>query len=317
MGLWDSALDRSIFFAFDASGFERHAKDFTPLNASLEGQRFIVTGANSGLGLATTRSLAARGAAVWMLCRNEERGKAARDMVRTETGSDSVHLELVDMSSLASVDSFVARFTHQAPGPVHALVHNAGVLLDKRVETAEGFELTYATNILGAVRLTHGLRASLGAGARVVFVASGGMYSTPLDLHLLSEPAQPFDGVKAYAQTKRAQVELAKVMAAELPTLHISAMHPGWADTPGVSSSLPGFYDRMKKRLRTPAQGADTILWLATSPEANDTRGRFYFDREPAAPTLWFRRETSDKARRALWQKLTRDASIQTFGETP
>ncbi|MFK7999701.1 MAG: SDR family NAD(P)-dependent oxidoreductase [Polyangiales bacterium] len=314
MGLWDSLLDRSIFFAFDASGFERHAKHFTPLNASLEGQRFVVTGANSGLGLATTRSLAARGAEVWMLCRSEKRGRAARDLVRRESGNDAIHLALVDMSSLASVDAFLSSFEER---PVHALVHNAGVLLDERDRTDEGFELTYATNILGSFRLTHGLRASLAPGARVVFVASGGMYSTALDLDGLRRPAEPFDGVEAYAQTKRAQVELARVMAAELPELHISAMHPGWADTPGVSSSLPGFYARMKNRLRTPAQGADTILWLATSAEAKETRGRFYFDREPAETTLWFRRETSDAERRRLWQQLMNDAGIQAFGETP
>lgn len=314
MALWDSLLDRSIFFAFDASGFERHAKGFTPLDAPLDGQRIVVTGANSGLGLAATRSLAARGAEVWMLCRNEERGRFARDLVRRETGSDAVHLSLVDMSSLASVDAFVAGFDD---GPVHALVHNAGVLLNERIRTDEGFELTYATNLLGSFRLTHGLRSSLLPGARVIFVASGGMYSTSLDLDLLSSPAEPFDGVKAYAQTKRAQVELARVMSQELPGLHISAMHPGWADTPGVSGSLPGFYERMKERLRTPAQGADTILWLATSADATSTRGRFYFDREPAESTLWFRRDTSHRERRKLWKRLMHDAGIQAFGEAP
>ena len=249
-----------------------------------------------------------------MLCRNEERGKSARDLVRAETRNDCVHLALVDMSSLASVDAFVADFRG---GPISALVHNAGVLLDERAKTDEGFELTYATNILGAFRLTHGLRPALASGARVIFVASGGMYSTGLDLECLRRPEGPFDGVKAYAQTKRAQVELAKAMATEFPTLEISAMHPGWADTPGVSSSLPGFYQHMKNRLRTPSQGADTILWLATSPEARGTRGRFYFDREPVETTLWFRRETSDAERHGLWQQLVADAGIEEFGEAP
>ncbi|MFK8003804.1 MAG: SDR family NAD(P)-dependent oxidoreductase [Polyangiales bacterium] len=118
MSLRDSILDRSIFFSFDASGFERHAEKFTPLDASLKGQRFVVTGANSGLGLATSRSLAGRGAEVWMLCRNEERGKSARDLVRAKTRNDSVHLALVDMSSLAAVDAFVADFQG---GPISAV----------------------------------------------------------------------------------------------------------------------------------------------------------------------------------------------------
>ena len=155
--------------------------------------------------------------------------------------------------------------------PVHVLVHNAGVLPRERRETEEGVELTFATNVLGPHLLTRLLRERLiaSAPARVLFVSSGGMYTRRLDVDDLQSRRGTYDGRVAYARTKRAEVVLAERWAAELAGtgVVVHAMHPGWADTPGIKTSLPGFQRIMRPLLRTPEQGADTIVWLAAAEE--------------------------------------------------
>ena len=121
--------------------------------------------------------------------------------------------------------------------------------------------------------------------ARVITVSSGGMYTQRLDLDALATPTTPFNGVRAYANAKRAQVVLnerwSKHRAASGVVFH--AMHPGWADTPGVRESLPRFRAVMGPLLRTPSQGADSMVWLASDPRALETNGKFWLDRRPRA----------------------------------
>jgi NAD(P)-dependent dehydrogenase (short-subunit alcohol dehydrogenase family) len=112
-----------------------------------------------------------------------------------------------------------------------------------------------------------------------------------------------YDGVVAYAETKRAQVVLAEMWADELEGdgVVVNSMHPGWADTPGVQSSIPRFRRVTRAILRTPAQGADTIVWLAASDAAGELTGEFVFDRKPRLKHL--SDDTgSDADRRALWR---------------
>jgi NAD(P)-dependent dehydrogenase (short-subunit alcohol dehydrogenase family) len=115
-----------------------------------------------------------------------------------------------------------------------------------------------------------------------------------------------FDGVTTYARTKRAQVVLAELLAARAPDIAVSSMHPGWADTPGVSTSLPIFHALTRPILRTAAEGADTVVWLALARAAAQPAGRFYFDREPATTHLRAatREPASERAR--LWSELCR-----------
>ena len=161
MSILNALLDRSIVLSFDRSGFERHARSFAPLPADLSSKHYVITGANSGLGLAAAVALAERGAAVHLLCRNEERGLAARDRLRRRTGNARVHLELVDVSSADSIESCAARLGAVPDASIHGLVHNAGVLLHDAKRSVDGVEMTYATNILGSFRLTHLLRRKL------------------------------------------------------------------------------------------------------------------------------------------------------------
>ena len=297
----DRLLDASIFCSFDRSGYLRHATGFAPgdVDVDLTGRVALVTGANSGIGFETSLALALRGATVWMLCRDPGRGEHALQELRRRSGSRRVHLALLDVSDLGAVREFVAGFR---AAHVDVLVHNAGVLPDVRIESADGHELTLATHVLGPWLLTQALRSRLLASqdARVVIVSSGGMYTQRLSLEDCEWRGRPYDGVAAYAQTKRMQVVMARLLAGDFPAdrVTVSAMHPGWADTPAVRSSLPRFWSAMRGRLRTPAEGADTVVWLAASPGARGRTGRFWFDRAERSAHLlpWTRESSADRA---------------------
>jgi dehydrogenase/reductase SDR family member 12 len=304
MSLLDSVLDSSIFFSFDRSGFERHARRFRAddLAVDLTGRVALVTGAGSGLGRATAVALARLGAGVRLLCRDAGRGRSVEQALREETGNPRVHAEVLDVSDLAAVRCYA----DAAPERVDVLVHNAGVLLEEREETAEGIERTLATNVIGPFLLTRLLRPRLEAsrGARVIWVSSGGLYGVGLDFADVAWKERPFDGVLAYAQTKRMQAVLSEMWASRFAGARVSvnAMHPGWADTPGVRASLPRFHRLMQGRLRTPEQGADTIVWLAACARIAGRSGAFWLDREPVATHVvpWTRETAAD--RRELWE---------------
>ena len=313
----DWVLDRSVVFSFDRSGFLRHARSFRAgdLDGDLTGRVCLVTGANSGIGREAATGLASRGAEVWLLCRDRRRGEEAVTSIRQATGNRRVHLEVVDVSHLAAVRAFAARF---APTRVDVLIHNAGVLPATRLETPDGLELTLATNVIGPFLLTHLLRGKLAAagGARVIFVSSGGMYAQRLSLDDLQWTQRPFDGVTAYAQTKRMQVILTELLARRWARagIVVHAMHPGWADTPSVRSSIPRFWRLMRKRLRTPEQGADTLVWLAAAPPAALPvalpSGQFWFDRAPQPTHLLPFTTERPRDRARLWRTCKRLAGL-------
>ncbi|MCL4818792.1 MAG: SDR family NAD(P)-dependent oxidoreductase [Vicinamibacteria bacterium] len=310
MGLVDRALDASILFSFDRSGFLRHAARYGAgdLDVDLAGRVALVTGANSGLGLATARGLLARGARVAFACRDRGRGAAAIAALPAAWRRRARLFEL-DVASLADVD----RAARGWRGALDVLVHNAGVLPARRELTDDGLERTFATHVAGPLRLTHALRGALrrAAAARVILVSSGGMYAAQLSLDDLDWARRPYDGVAAYAQTKRMQVVLAGLLAPRLAgAAVVHAMHPGWADTPAVRSSIPRFWERMRGRLRDAEQGADTILWLAIAAAPGRDSGGFWFDRRRVAEHLlpWTRENAAQ--REAFWSAACAAAGV-------
>lgn len=297
-------VDPTIALSFARPGFRMHAWSFEPddLRVDLRGRRCLVTGGNSGLGYEAALSLAGLGARVVVLCRDPQRGNAAAAAIRAASGNSAVSAEVLDVSSLASVRTMAARLSS---APVDVLVHNAGLLPAARIETADGLELTFATHVVGPFLLTQLLRDALvaSADARIIWVSSGGMYTRRLQLADVDWRTRAYDGVAAYAETKRAQVVLAELFAEALASsaIVVNSMHPGWADTPGVRRSLPGFHRLMRPLLRTPAEGADTIVWLAASRRGREWSGRFFLDREPRRTHLLpFTRESAEE-RAALW----------------
>ena len=200
------------------------------------------------------------------------------------------------------------------------LVLNAGALTHKYTVTGEGNELTLATHVLSPFLLTRALRPLLEASApsRVIVVASGGMYTQPLDVDALDPEPAAYDGTKAYARCKRAQVVLAEEWTRELldTGITVNAMHPGWADTPGLRTALPGFTRVVGPLLRTPAEGSDTIVWLAAAPEAAGLSGLFFLDRRARAKHRLRRTRRPDEAREAarLWRLCTERTAPFTAG---
>lgn len=297
--------DPTIVASFSRPGFHLHALAFDPadLDVDLGGRRCLVTGANSGLGFETALALADLGADVRLLCRDAERGESAAREIRERTGSTTVRVGVVDLSRQASIRRFVAGLEDRA---VDVLIHNAGLLPPERIESEDGLELTFAVHVAGPHLLTRLLRTRLArsADARVIWVSSGGMYTRRLSLDDPGWTARDYDGLVAYAETKRAQVVLSALWAEALEPDGIvsNAMHPGWADTPGVAGSIPTFYRLTRSILRTPAEGADTAVWLAASPAARLHNGRFLFDRKPRCTYYLPLTRESEAERRALWE---------------
>jgi dehydrogenase/reductase SDR family member 12 len=302
--LVDAALEASVVGSFTRLGYEsrRRLYGWAPLDElSLDGRMAIVTGATSGLGREAAELLAKQGATVCVVGRNAERVERVRSEL---AGSES---DVVDLSSLAETSAFAERFAG-AHDHLDVLVLNAGALTHEFTLTDEGFEVTFATHVLSQFLLTRKLLPLLESApsARVIVVASGGMYLERLDVDALQPTASEYDGVKAYARAKRAQVALAEEWTRQLAgtNVTVNAMHPGWSDTPGLRNALPGFSRALSPLLRSPHQGADTIAWLAAAPEVAGRSGLFFLDRR-ARPTHR-RRSTQrvDEARERarLWE---------------
>ncbi len=171
------------------------------------------------------------------------------------------------------------------------LVNNVGVLLNKHQVSAEGHELSFATNLLNHYVLTSGLieRGLLADDAVVINMSSGGMYNVPLKIERLNilEPER-YDGVLAYANHKRAQVVLNSWWRRQSAdnNRQFYVMHPGWVDTEGVRTSLPAFRALFKRVLRDAEQGADTALWLADQRPVQKDDGAIWFDRSEKSAHL-------------------------------
>jgi NAD(P)-dependent dehydrogenase (short-subunit alcohol dehydrogenase family) len=273
--LVDGLLEASVVGSFTRIGYRTRRRLFhwVPLAAlSLAGKTFVVTGGTSGIGRAAATAMAAGGARVVIVGRDPARTERARAEL-----PGAVEAELADLSLLGETRALAARIAARHDR-LDALVLNAGALLHEYTVTAEGNETTLATHVLSPFLLARELPAE-----RVIFVASGGMYTVPLDVGALEPGPVGYDGTKAYARCKRAQVALAEEFTRRQPGTTVNAMHPGWADTPAIRDALPRFSRTLGPLLRTPAEGADTIVWLAAAQEAAAFRGEFLLDRRARA----------------------------------
>ena len=228
--------------------------------------------------------MARLGASLWLVGRDRERTEAAarraHDLAEGAT-AEPVVLDIVDAGAVREFAERVASVHDHLDG----LVHAAGALYPKYRSAPDGTELTVATGLLAPFRLTELLGPLLrrSADANIVTVSSGGMYTERFDLeHLVMSPAS-YRGTTAYARVKRAQVVLSHEWARRWGADGVAsyAAHPGWVDTPGLASGLPSFA-KLGPLLRTPAEGADTVAWLAAGAARREdpayTEG-FFHDR--------------------------------------
>jgi dehydrogenase/reductase SDR family member 12 len=183
-------------------------------------------------------------------------------------------------------------------------------LFNERRETAEGMELTFATDLLGVFYLTQRLKKIFPrqGAARIINVSSGGMYTQKIDVHDLQNKQGAYDGSTAYARAKRGVVILTECWAEQMRAsgVVVHSMHPGWVDTPGIETALPKFHSGIHSILRTPEQGADTIVWLASSIKAGLSTGKFWLDRRPHETVVFPGTAASQTEKQVLWQKLSR-----------
>jgi NAD(P)-dependent dehydrogenase (short-subunit alcohol dehydrogenase family) len=268
----------------------------------IRGKQVLVTGATTGIGREIAIQLAGLGAHLVLACRDVARGEALASELKRGGGRDVhvVHLDASDQSSIRAC----ARVCARDFGSLDVLVNNAGLAQGERRMSPDGIELTFATNVLGYWLLTEELLGVLQARntARIVTVAS--LFAQAPDLDDLQFARRPYDGLQAYAQSKACNRMLTWALARRLVGLHVTgltvnAYAPGFVAGTGLSRDLPAAVrEQYRHRVgRTHAEGADTAVWLAASPDLDGVSGRFFMDRRE------IRCELRDDAREdRLWR---------------
>lgn len=272
---------------------------------TLDGTRCVVTGANAGIGREIATALARHGADVTLVCRNRARGEAAATAIREATGNPRVGLLLCDVGDPAAVRGCVETL-RAGGGPIAVLVNNAGLYAPQRRLTSAGRELMLAVNHLGPFLMTNLLLDRL-EGARVVTTSSAAHGFARLDLDDL-DAARRFSAMRQHGATKLANILFTRELARRARDRGVIAtcFHPGavGSEFGQDEGGLLNVGMRLVKRfLRTPARGADTGIWLATSPEAASLSGQYVVDRRVRTPRG---RGTDDALAAELWERCAR-----------
>jgi retinol dehydrogenase 12 len=266
----------------------------------LSGRTFLVTGANTGIGLATATDLARRGGRVFLACRSRQKGEAAVAQIAAATESDQVRFLPLDLADLASVRECARAFL-ALDEPLHVLVNNAGIG-GTPGRTKDGFELVFGVNHLGHFALTIGLLECLTASrARVVNVASDAHYQAKgIDFDRLRRRTRGITGISEYAVSKLCNVLFSQELARRLDGSGVVsyALHPGvvasdiWRRVPAPVRPL------VTRRMLTVEQGARTSLYCATAPGAALRSGAYYEDCAERQPSRVATRELGER----LWR---------------
>ena len=265
----------------------------------------LITGATSGIGLVTARALAAQGATVVMTARDATRAEEAVQRIRHETGNPRINFLVVDLSSLQQVRRLAEEFQRSYPS-LHVLVNNAGGIFMRRQETVDGYEMTFALNHLAPFLLTNLLLDELKASApaRVVTVSSMAHVGAEIHFDDLMYRHTPYKAMGAYGQSKLANVMFAYELARRLEGTRVTSntLHPGFVAT-GFAKNNGTLYRYGMALLRpfalSPERGAQTTIYLASSPEVAGVTGEYFVKRKPAKSS-----KTSHDiaAQQRLWQ---------------
>ena len=245
-------------------------KKASPLAKSdLTSKIALVTGGTGGIGLADAQALASAGATVHVTGRDSSRGKAAEKAVPPETSGKIVYHQL-DLSSISAARRLKQLMDESLDGHrLDILVQNLATMPNSHEILDNGHERTLSTNLLAFFEIGETLAPLMSEGGRVINVVSAGMHMQKLSVRRLKmlddRSGSAFEPIFAYCITHRARVVLTQRWAKQHPFLFFASVHPGWVATDGIrnADAMKGFYAVMKHTLRTPAQGADTIAWLA------------------------------------------------------
>ncbi len=253
----------------------------------LSGRTFLVTGGNTGIGLATASGLAAGGGQVYLTSRSRANGEAAVTAIIAATGNQAVRLLPLDLADLGSVRAAAQAFLADRQ-PLHVLINNAGVA-GRQGLTADGFELMFGVNHLGHFALTTALLGCLtDSGARVVTVSSDAHYQAKgIDFPALRRRGHGITGMHEYAVSKLCNVLFSQELSRRMEGTGVTSyvLHPGtvasdiWRRVPWPVRPL------MTRRMLTTEQGAQTSLYCATAPELAGASGRYYENCKERAPS--------------------------------
>lgn len=315
----DGVLEASVVGSFTEIGPKVRSRLFgweSP--GRLDDKVVVITGGTSGIGNALAEGAVERGATVELIGRSPDKGeRVVAELGRSLSGGQTPpRFRQADIGDLDDVGALARDLMADHPR-IDVLAHVAGAIIAERTETAQGIEATWASMVVGPFLLTELLRhpLALAAPGRVIWMTSGGMY-----LRGQSDDEQwedrPYNGTYAYAEAKRAQVDLTAEFAQRWPVDEVVsyATHPGWVDTPGVSGQLETFYKVMGPILRSPAEGADTALWLASAPEAIEHSGELWLDRRIRSDAHVPGTHTADVDRARLWVKVAQQANTGSPG---
>jgi NAD(P)-dependent dehydrogenase (short-subunit alcohol dehydrogenase family) len=260
----------------------------------------VVSGANRGIGRAIAEGMARADFRTVLLCRRREDGERAMEEIASRTGNHSLEVMTADFASLAQVrrvgDEIAGRFP-----AIQVLVNNAAVARKRREESADGIELTLAINHVAAFELTRRLLPSLqrGAPSRIVTVASAAQRGKQIVLDDLQNLRRRYGGVRVYGETKLMNVVFTRELARRTAGTGVTATccHPGVIGTDGLLNYFPSLLRPLVAAFTgTPERGADTPVWLATSPAVQGATGGYYIRRHLARPNP--RADDADLARR-------------------
>jgi NAD(P)-dependent dehydrogenase (short-subunit alcohol dehydrogenase family) len=244
---------------------------------------FLLTGANSGIGRVTARTLAEQGATLIMICRNKQRGEQTLEEIRSRSKNNDIHLFVGDLSSQAEIRRLAIEIIPRFPR-IDVLLNNAGGINSERTLTIDGLETTFAVNHLAYFLLTNLLLPSLlnAPAPRIVNVSSQAHQIGRINFDDLGHE-KSYNAMKAYAQSKLANILFTYELARRLSSEKITAntLHPGTVNT-GFGKQLRGivgvFFRSFTFLMRSPEKGAETLIWLATAPEVNGVSGKYFCD---------------------------------------
>jgi NAD(P)-dependent dehydrogenase (short-subunit alcohol dehydrogenase family) len=273
----------------------------------LQGKVFLVTGGTEGLGKAAARNFAQRGATLVLVARSPEKGKRVIGELSAASANPNLELILADLSSQAEVRRVAAEFRARHD-TLHALVNNAGALFQTYQTTADGLEMTFALNHMSYFWLTTWLEELLirTPGARVVNTSSGAhRMGGRIDIDTVATRQPKRDvGFRAYGESKLANVLFTRELARRLAPhgVRVNCFHPGFVAT-RFAQNNQSFVSTALKRFgryiaRTPEKGAETLVWLTTSPEAASFNGEYFHDRKVASVS---REARSEALASQLW----------------
>jgi NAD(P)-dependent dehydrogenase (short-subunit alcohol dehydrogenase family) len=265
----------------------------------------FITGATNGIGKETAIALAQQGMQLFMMVRNPQKGEQVKQEIARQTGNHRITLLIGDMEKLGDVRRVASEFL-ALKIPLHVLVNNAGVVKMPRGETADGFETMFGVNHLAPFLLTNLLLPALKAGApsRIVVVASDAhRFVSGLDFEDLQTKHSAFKGMKIYGASKLCNIYFMRELARRLEGsgVTVNALHPGWVATGlGANNGLIGkiLIPLQKPFARSPKRGAESTIYLASSPKVEGISGQYYFNCREHKPSAAAR---DDEAAKKLW----------------